>query len=133
MSQPPVSLGIISACAGQALTFGIVFRQTSTTYFPLTGIVLTSQVRKGVPVTAPLAVPSITMPAPGETDPRAEATAYFGLTEAQMAALPSRATTFQSFTSYTLDIEAAYADDPTTEVLRFYASINVYPGGLAPT
>jgi hypothetical protein len=54
----------------------------------------------------------------------------FSVSEAQADLLVSTATAFTGFSKYVIEIDFAYADAPTEFVMRFWASLEVYPGGL---
>jgi hypothetical protein len=57
--------------------------------------------------------------------------ATFSWTQEQSSALPVHATTFTQTTSLPIEVDVAFADDPTHPAMRFISNLVVTPGGSA--
>ena len=120
----PTALGKFSACANQDGAFGVTF--VPATGQSLTGSVLVCQIRESVSSTTVLLTPTVET-----TMDSSNLVAVFSWTEAQSHSIPSPALMPTTSKDYYVEVDMAFADAPTDFVLRFWATLSVFPGGVA--
>lgn len=112
----------VSTCRGQNDSF--VLRFTPSTGVDLTGAVATCRVVSGPEAKTALMTPDATSVMVGSV---LEVT--FSWTQEQSLSLSVHGTTFQQMKSLPLQVDLAFADDPTHPTMRFVGNLVVSPGG----
>ena len=116
------SIGDIQTCVNQKDAFKVVF--APSTGVSLAGAVVTCQIRTTAQRAAPVLTPTIATQMAGSN---LEAT--FSWTEEQSAVLVADGLSFQTTTTYLIEIDLALADAPTESLMRFVGKLLVAPGG----
>lgn len=113
----------IKANFGHKFSWSMVFQDSSGDAFDLTGCVLTCQIRSTAQPSTPLIEPTITIPDP------TNGTALFSVTGAQCLSLAAPGVEFEQTTNYPVEIDLAFADDPTDPGQSYASTVEVSPGG----
>jgi len=119
----PIALGTINACAGQSGSFGLVIESAPGVPYPLNGCVVTCQVRAAAPPATPLATLTVAIPSPATGE------IQISWSASDIASLTATGNKFTQSTNYAMDIEFAFADDPTHPSVRYWGTFAVFPGG----
>jgi hypothetical protein len=113
----------LDANANQKFTWNLVISKADGTPYDLTGCAATCQIRATAQPGTPLVTPTATFATP------ANGTITFAYNKTQSAALLAPGQTPSQSAKFHVEVDLAYADDPTSPSARFVWMLAVSPGG----